>query len=724
MQTIPVPHRFWRTGDRAATATLLGISSVLAVLLLGLLVRDSPVLRMLLMTLLLVPAAVTCRFAALRADTPWTRAGWNWLMLAMVFFGISAFSNIITGDLLSPDFWSPAAMGRIFKALGYGFGVIGLMFAVSVPRRLLTRLLLDTAILLAGSAVIIAMVLDRIAIQVVRSDLTNPVLYRPLVDIALLSLAMVALATMPRRARLFPSLIYLVYANGCLFIGHMGATVALLQGQETSPTWVYAFYACSGLFVMAAGSRYVRTRREPDMQEPAALGAHNPLTHSFWFHLGGAVIPYSVAMSAATLLATVALGSEGNGIGSQLAWAGALAFVLAGGLRHVLSHTELHKLYRGLSLLNRDLEVLVDQRTTELSQRNEELEAIHKVALVSAQTLDLSTVLRAVAEQLAQVVEASYCVVYEYTSDGPHLVAKYDPNNRLGTSRLRLPESNLLMLPSSAFDPVGYRSSVIQRWDCPGDSPEALVLDEYGAEVAMLVPLVAGEHTVGVAEMYRARPEPFTSDDVFLAEAIATHAALATENARAYDKARFAASHDPVTGLLNHRALHEELARMLDRAVRRGAPLMVLMLDLNYFKEFNDRYGHQAGDRMLADIGQAIKSSMPARAVIARYGGDEFTVAVPDSPRENAPIFMATIRERVDLVREHHGFESAGFGVSIGIASYPVDGTTVAEIIARADRAMYADKWRLKGFADRRRAIPVQMAPLPVPQDSPVESDL
>jgi diguanylate cyclase (GGDEF)-like protein len=186
---------------------------------------------------------------------------------------------------------------------------------------------------------------------------------------------------------------------------------------------------------------------------------------------------------------------------------------------------------------------------------------------------------------------------------------------------------------------------------------------------------------------------------------------LAAENARAYDTARFAANHDPVTGLLNHRALHDELTRLFERATRRKTRLTVLMMDLNLFKEFNDRYGHQAGDRVLDDIGQAIKQSMPTNAVVARYGGDEFTVGIPDCPPEATQIFIATIRERVDAVQEKHGFVGEGFGVSIGVASYPEEGTELAEIIARADQSMYEDKWRLKGSVDRRRDSPLRIAP-------------
>lgn len=698
---------------------LIGAGAGLALVLLSLVLGASGTLRLTCLVLEMITVAAMCRLAALRADDLRVRAGWNWIALAMVVFGLTFLTAVPDGEVLNGPRSVADRSGVLLTVMAYACCVTGLAFALRMPRRMLARLFLDTAVMLGGATVIIVMMLQRSSIHVAEADLLNPMIYRPLVDLALLSLSMIALASLPRTARLYPALVDGTLAFTCLFVAHLGASVAALRGSETSPGWVYVVYAVGTFCVALAAYRYIRGGAAEHSAEPGGLVAHNPLTHSFWFHLGNAILPYTVAMMAATMLFIYALGDDSAGRRASLALAGSLAFVVAGGLRHAISHIETRDLYVDMTRLNLELEDLIEQRTSELVQRNEELEALQEVALVSAMTLDLTTILRSVSQQLALALGASYCAIYEHTADGDRIAARYDKDDLYQTSRLRPVESSLVKLPRSAFDPVGHRSSVINRWEQIDGSAAATALDERAAGAALLVPLVAGEHTIGVAEIFRPGFIPFSAAEISLAEAIATHAALATENARVYDKTRFAANHDPITGLLNHRALHEELAVQLERATQLGAPLTVLMMDLNLFKEFNDRFGHQAGDEVLADIGQAIRHSVPTSAIVARYGGDEFTVGIPGSPREHAPMFIAAIRERVDRIQDRHGFVGEGFGVSVGVASYPEDGLTLSELISKADQAMYQDKWRLKGFVDRRRSSTPQAGNRTLPHSLP-----
>lgn len=649
--------------------------------------------------------AVLLRMAALRTDEPRMRASWNWFAATLFFLGGYCAVVSVTGERMAASFSDFGDISRYFRMAAYLSGVVALWFCVSVPRRLLARLFLDTGLVLAGVIVMVRVVLPHSSIHVLGSDLTNPLAYMWLVDLAALSLVLLSLVTLPHGAPLPAQLAYVSIALALMCIGHVGTALAALQLAPTSPGWVYLFFGLSSVTLSLMAYRYIRGNRTNTVYQTAVLAVPNPVTHSAWFHLGHAIVPYSIAMGAAMLLFTGALDAGPDGMNRQVAFVGAAGFVAVAGLRYVISYSENRELYVNLTELNRGLEELVAQRTIELSRRNQELEAVHQVALVSAPSLDLTRILQAVAEQLAQAVDASRCVIFEWASDGePLRLAAFfhRDTGSIGTLPVQ-PPGTLTDLRRSLFEPAGSRTSLIQRHWLDDDSREAQLLDFHRAEAAMLVPLVAGEQTIGVAELYRTQLEPFSEHEVSLAEAITTQGALAAENARAYDKARFAANHDPVTGLLNHRALHDELTRLFDRAVRRNARVTVLMMDLNLFKEFNDRYGHQSGDRVLADIGQAIKQSTPTTAVVARYGGDEFTVGIPDAPRETTQIFIAAIRERVDAVQTKHGFVGEGFGVSIGVASYPEDGSTLADIVSKADQAMYEDKRRLKGFVERRR---------------------
>lgn len=661
-------------------------------------------IQLVVLSAITLAAASLCRLAAISADGARERTGWNWFGVSMLFYTLYFSSSYPDGEMLVGEISLFGGLTRVFTLLTYLSCLVGLLYAVRVPRAFLTRLLLDTMVVLFGSAVIMAEILRNTSMEITATDLGTRLLYRPLADVAILTLMGVTVASMPRTARMYPSLARGMLALTCLFIGHLGASLAILQGETSPPAWVYIFYGFTGLMIAAAAYRYILDRKTGEQYVPASLVAHNPVTHSFWFHLGNAVIPYTIAMSAATLLFIRALRSDASDFATQFTLFGALAFVAVGGVRHILSHAENRNLYRHMSELNRDLEILVERRTEELTHRNEELEAVHQVAMVSAISLDLRVILQAVAEQLSHAMGASLCTIYEDSGNTTRMIARFDRNGPPTTAQLRDPTLNLLKLPGGVFHEVGSRSSVIKRWEQPPGSDAADILDQHGSLIAMVVPLLAGDQTVGFAELYRSRVDAFSSEEISLAEAVTTQAALATENARAYSRARFAANHDPVTGLLNHRALHEEMRRLFNRAMLTGSPMTVVMMDLNLFKEFNDQFGHQAGDRVLSQIAATIKQSVPTTAITARYGGDEFTVVVPDCPPESALIFISSIRDGVGRIQDQHGFVGEGFGIAVGVASFPADGASLSSIVAQADDRMYDDKRRLKGFVERRRS--------------------
>jgi diguanylate cyclase (GGDEF)-like protein/PAS domain S-box-containing protein len=138
---------------------------------------------------------------------------------------------------------------------------------------------------------------------------------------------------------------------------------------------------------------------------------------------------------------------------------------------------------------------------------------------------------------------------------------------------------------------------------------------------------------------------------------------------------------DALTGVANRRVWDEELPRELARAARSGEPLCVALLDLDHFKAYNDRHGHQAGDRLLKETAAAWKSMIRVTDLLARYGGEEFGLLAPSCTREDARSLADRLRAVVP----------GGATVSIGVAAW--DGQeTAEELVARADAALYAAK--------------------------------
>ena len=149
---------------------------------------------------------------------------------------------------------------------------------------------------------------------------------------------------------------------------------------------------------------------------------------------------------------------------------------------------------------------------------------------------------------------------------------------------------------------------------------------------------------------------------------------------------------DELTGLFNRRHLDAALAAELARARQDGAPLGVLMLDLDHFKAFNDRFGHPEGDAHLKAVANLLRGHVRPTDTVARYGGEEFMVLLPGSPPEESVRIAERIRRRLGELRT--GPVDAVTSGSFGLATWPEDGETATELIAAADAALYEAKRR------------------------------
>jgi len=177
------------------------------------------------------------------------------------------------------------------------------------------------------------------------------------------------------------------------------------------------------------------------------------------------------------------------------------------------------------------------------------------------------------------------------------------------------------------------------------------------------------------------------------AEMVVDHAVLALENAEKYVHAKERAFVDDCTGLYNARYLYTAAENEISRAERYGSELTFLFLDLDRFKLVNDNHGHLVGSRTLRRIGEVLKSCVRQVDMVARYGGDEFTILLSDTPHEGGQQVAERIRQSVeDTEFETDGEEKLRLTLSIGVASYPEHGTAREDLLDAADKAMYHAK--------------------------------
>jgi diguanylate cyclase (GGDEF)-like protein len=152
---------------------------------------------------------------------------------------------------------------------------------------------------------------------------------------------------------------------------------------------------------------------------------------------------------------------------------------------------------------------------------------------------------------------------------------------------------------------------------------------------------------------------------------------------------------DPLTGIGNRRLFNEVLEAEWDRAIRTQSTLALLMIDVDSFKAYNDRYGHEAGDRCLQSIALALRVALPrAGDVVARYGGEEFVALLPDTPATNADTVADRLREHVASLGLPHEASTHGLvTISIGLsATRPARGDLYQRLVNDADRALYVAK--------------------------------
>lgn len=211
-----------------------------------------------------------------------------------------------------------------------------------------------------------------------------------------------------------------------------------------------------------------------------------------------------------------------------------------------------------------------------------------------------------------------------------------------------------------------------------------------------VVPLTYGAQEIGALAVALGEGGVLDGTLRALLESFALRAAAALTNARSFELVRRQASTDPTTGIANHRRFKQRLAELRDRTPGTGGPTSLIMIDLDFFKEYNDSRGHQAGDRILRCIAQLLAATVGDAGLAARYGGDEFVILLPDTDLGGAVECAERVLDNFNAaVREGREGLAEPVSLSAGVASLEaeeVEGGDPQVLIGRADLAMYMAK--------------------------------
>jgi diguanylate cyclase (GGDEF)-like protein len=318
-------------------------------------------------------------------------------------------------------------------------------------------------------------------------------------------------------------------------------------------------------------------------------------------------------------------------------------------------------------------------------EENRIAEVMVEITRALSSSLNTDDVLLAIVTRLCQVLEAEECSI-----------VRIDPKTGAAKTVVRSPNLEERNVPIDLDQHPELKQAYASR--------RFLYLPEAKPAGIISVPMISTESVLGLIYVRSSKLPPILSDStVRFFEVMASTAANALRNAQLFEEVEHRARTDFLTGLPNHRFFQATLTVELGRAQRHNHPLSLLMIDLDFLKEVNDRFGHPSGDMVIRAVAETIRSGCREIDFAARYGGEEFTVILPETPLAGAIQVADRIRERIAAERIPR---IGNITASVGVSNYPVNALTKEDLIRIADQALYVAK---NGGRDRVAYFNYQM---------------
>ncbi len=332
------------------------------------------------------------------------------------------------------------------------------------------------------------------------------------------------------------------------------------------------------------------------------------------------------------------------------------------------------------------------ERVVELERKVKELTVFHEVGKALTSTLDLNRVLETIMHQISSFFHPDTWSLLMVDSDANELrfeIAVGEAAEKLRDIRLKIGEG--------IAGWVALNNQPVYVQDASKDTRFSNRIDDMTqikTHSIACIPVRGREGVLGVIELINC-PQPlrFEEEDLFLLQALADYAAIAIENARHVQKIHELTITDDCTKLFNARHLYNVLDAEIHRSTRYNYEFSLVFIDMDHFKDVNDVHGHLVGSKLLAELGQAIQQHLRLIDIAFRYGGDEFVIMLPQTPKGAAINVAKRLR---NLITKRTYLKEEGINLrltaSFGLASFPVDATDKAQLISLADTAMYEVK--------------------------------
>jgi diguanylate cyclase (GGDEF)-like protein len=341
-----------------------------------------------------------------------------------------------------------------------------------------------------------------------------------------------------------------------------------------------------------------------------------------------------------------------------------------------------------------------------LSQMVERLKALYKAAHVVSASFDMEQLYQAIHSAVETVMPCDDFVIDGYDPERNEILPLYAieyPHKRVMTEKYyadhgmsgEIVHSGKSILLNS-IEEMNQSGIVFELYASTPVDPTQSIL---------AVPMILHGNVTGMISAQSYQQNSYTKDDQALLELLATHAAIAIENARLFATVQKIADTDPLTGLLTRRKFYELAEQEFSKAAQDQIPLSVIILDIDNFKRINDELGHLAGDDILRKITRQLRANLREGDILCRYGGEEFVIALPNTGRDTAVQIAERLRqmaEQTNLKDMRKSLMSAAslkssdeavhVTVSIGVSEYSESCIHLDMLIDQADHAMYEAK--------------------------------
>lgn len=374
----------------------------------------------------------------------------------------------------------------------------------------------------------------------------------------------------------------------------------------------------------------------------------------------------------------------------------------------VLAHFEQHRIWTSSEV--QLLEAITDQVEMALSQAElyqhvqqteRQMNLLHQVSAAIRDSLNISTVMARTAHDLGEILSTSRCFIRRLKSINPLTVLATEQEYLNKSQDINKAADLILEFEKEWLESINNlpdvdrANSILHIVDVNEKykdvaGPFKSILETIQLKSFLAVPLVAAGQIIGSLCIHQCdRNRKFTKSEIEFAQRVASEASVAVLNADLFAKVEHQAQRDSLTELYNHAYFQTALHHEAERAKRTGSDLSVIMVDLDYLKQINDKFGHKGGDEAITLVSNKLQQCLRQMDIVARYGGDEFSILLPETNLEVAE----TIAKRIlDTLNKTIHSQWGPLSASIGVSGTPHEERSKDALLKAADDVMYVSK--------------------------------